>query len=72
VRDRRLAVMQYRKGTSRKRTIPIAVAAIAGSTDEAGDLLESRPGLVFEAASILRRVRRPSISDRFTKEGAGK
>jgi hypothetical protein len=55
-----------------ERTIPIAVAAIAGPTDEASDLLESRPALVFEAARNVRRVRRLSISDRFAKRGAGK
>jgi hypothetical protein len=52
--------------------MPIAVAAVAGPTDEASDLLESRPTLVFEAADNLRRVRGLSISDRFAKGGAGK
>jgi hypothetical protein len=64
--------MQHRKRIV-ERTIPIAVAAVAGPTDAASGLLRKfRPGLVFEAAGNLRRVRRLRKNDRFSTGGAGK
>jgi hypothetical protein len=57
--------MEHRRETLRERTIPIAVAAIAGPTDEASDLLESRPALVFEAG------REPAARTAFVDKAIG-